>query len=171
MESLSQARVWRWDVGRPLWVCPLRARGEWKRTEGWNNLWGALSPGVPKRFMVGLDEGSPDRVPLPAALSTVSGIGTSVPMDQTCVSCTAGRLFNVWAIREALILLKSKMSPFLIFRLPEGWVSALPLCPGLFMEMPVKFPSGDPWKPPNSSSTINIHFPLLFGKTNGICKL
>mgnify|MGYP006996445550 CR=1 FL=1 len=37
-----------------------------------------LSPSVPKRFMVGLDEGSPDRVPLPAALSTVSGIGTSV---------------------------------------------------------------------------------------------
>ena len=57
---------------------PPRARGEGGRTEGWNNFWGALSPGVPKRFMVGLGEGSPDRVPLPAALSTVSGIGTSV---------------------------------------------------------------------------------------------
>ena len=77
--GISQSgQSWEVGCGQTLWVSPWTARGEQERTEGSNNLWGALSPRVPKRFMVGLDGGIQIRVPPPAALSTVSGTGTSV---------------------------------------------------------------------------------------------
>ena len=38
--------------------------------------------------------------------------GSSQPRDQTQVSCNAGRHFNLWAIREALCLLRPSQIPF-----------------------------------------------------------
>ena len=54
--------------------------------------------------------------------------GSSWPRDWTCVSCTAGRFFTIWATREAWVLPGtmyswSKVNVFLLVQLvyPRGW--------------------------------------------------